>query len=123
MASTRRTAFLTDDFVRGLKAPTDKTQEIFWDAPDSAIAGSAGIFVPGLGLRCTAGGVKAFVYNQQVTDSVTQEFLDHARAAGVPVVGVYETMPTPGYDYQSWMMAELQALRQAVATGKSTTKL
>ncbi len=67
--------------------------------------------------------VKAFVYNQQVTDSVTQEFLDHARAAGVPVVGVYETMPTPGYDYQSWMMAELQALQRAVADGKSTTKL
>ncbi len=67
--------------------------------------------------------VKAFVYNQQVTDSVTQEFLDHARAAGIPVVGVYETMPTPGYDYQSWMIAELQALQRAVADGKSTTKL
>jgi zinc/manganese transport system substrate-binding protein len=67
--------------------------------------------------------VKAFVYNQQVTDSVTQEFLDHAHAAGIPVVGVYETMPTPGYDYQSWMMAELQALQRAVADGKSTTKL
>jgi zinc/manganese transport system substrate-binding protein len=67
--------------------------------------------------------VKVFVYNQQVTDSVTQEFLSHARAAGVPVVGVYETMPTPGYDYQSWMMAELQALERAVAHGKSTTKL
>jgi zinc/manganese transport system substrate-binding protein len=67
--------------------------------------------------------VKAFVYNQQVTDSVTQEFLSHARAAGIPVVGVYETMPTPGYDYQSWMMAELRALRLAVTDGKSTTKL
>jgi zinc/manganese transport system substrate-binding protein len=67
--------------------------------------------------------VKAFVYNQQVTDSVTQEFLDHARAAGIPVVGVYETMPTPGYDYQSWMMAELHALQRAVTDGKSTTKL
>jgi zinc/manganese transport system substrate-binding protein len=67
--------------------------------------------------------VKAFVYNQQVTDSVTQEFLTNARAAGVPVVGVYETMTTPGYDYQSWMMAELRALQQAVAHGKSTTKL
>jgi zinc/manganese transport system substrate-binding protein len=67
--------------------------------------------------------VRAFVYNQQVTDSVTQEFLKHAQAARVPVVGVYETMPTPGYDYQSWMMAELQALREAVANGKSTTKL
>ena len=59
--------------------------------------------------------VKAFIYNQQVTDSVTQEFLKHAHAAGIPVVGVYETMPTPGYDYQSWMMAELQALQRAVA--------
>jgi zinc/manganese transport system substrate-binding protein len=67
--------------------------------------------------------VKAFVYNQQVTDSVTQEFLKHARTAGIPVVGVYETMPTPGYDYQSWMTAELHALRLAVTDGKSTTKL
>jgi zinc/manganese transport system substrate-binding protein len=67
--------------------------------------------------------VKAFVYNQQVTDSVTQDFLKHAHEAGVPVVGVYETMPTPGYDYQTWMMAELHALAQAVAHGKSTTKL
>jgi len=67
--------------------------------------------------------VRAFVYNQQVTDSVTREFLNHARAAGIPVVGVYETMPTPGYDYQSWMIAELQALQRAVAHGKSTTKL
>jgi zinc/manganese transport system substrate-binding protein len=67
--------------------------------------------------------VKAFVYNQQVTDSVTEGFLKRARAAGIPVVGVYETMPTPGYDYQSWMMAELNALQQAVARGKSTTRL
>jgi zinc/manganese transport system substrate-binding protein len=67
--------------------------------------------------------VKAFIYNQQVTDSVTQEFLKRAHAAGIPVVGVYETMPTPGYDYQSWMMAELHALQRAVADGKSTTKL
>ena len=67
--------------------------------------------------------VQAFVYNQQVTDSVTQEFLEQARRAGVPVVGVYETMPTPGYDYQSWMMAELHALQRAVTDGGSTTTL
>src|SRR5580658_732234 len=47
--------------------------------------------------------VKVFVYNQQVTDSLTQSFLEAAKRAHVPVVGVYETMPTPGYDYQSWM--------------------
>ena len=66
--------------------------------------------------------VKAFVYNQQVTDSVTEGFLKRADAAGVPVVGVYETMPT-GYDYQSWMLAELHALAQAVAHGRSTREL
>ena len=67
--------------------------------------------------------VKAFVYNQQVTDSLTQSFLGAAKHAGVPVVGVYETMPTPGYDYQSWMLAEVRALRRAVAEGVSTEKL
>jgi zinc/manganese transport system substrate-binding protein len=71
----------------------------------------------------TSHRVKAFVYNQQVTDSLTQSFLEAAKRAGVPVVGVYETMPTPGYDYQSWMLAEVQALRRAVAEKRSTQKL
>ena len=30
------------------------------------------------------------------------------------MVGVYETMPTPGYDYQSWMLAEVDAIQAAV---------
>jgi zinc/manganese transport system substrate-binding protein len=67
--------------------------------------------------------VKAFVYNQQVTDSVTEGFLALAKKNGVPVVGVYETMPTPGYDYQSWMLAETDALENAFARRQSTTKL
>jgi zinc/manganese transport system substrate-binding protein len=67
--------------------------------------------------------VKVFVYNQQVTDQLTQSWLTAAKAAGIPVVGVYETMPTPGFDYQSWMLAEVNALHAAVAQGKSTEKL
>jgi zinc/manganese transport system substrate-binding protein len=67
--------------------------------------------------------VKLFVYNEQVTDSVTQSFLEAAERDGVPVVGVYETMPTPGYDYQSWMLAEVRALRAAVLERRSTRKL
>ena len=51
--------------------------------------------------------VKVFLYNQQVTDSLTASFLADRAADGIPVVGVYETMPEPGYDYQSWMMAEI----------------
>jgi zinc/manganese transport system substrate-binding protein len=67
--------------------------------------------------------VRALLYNEQVTDTLTQSFLDAARHAGIPVVGVYETMPSPGYDYQSWMMAELRALEKAVVAGKSTPRL
>ena len=67
--------------------------------------------------------VKAFVYNQQVTDSITRGFLAAAARDHIPVVGVYETMPTPGYDYQSWMMAELRALERAVSHGTSTRRL
>ena len=67
--------------------------------------------------------VKAFLYNQQVTDSLTASFLSLAHQDGIPVVGVYETMPTPGYDYQSWMLAETRALQQAVTSKISTQKL
>jgi zinc/manganese transport system substrate-binding protein len=67
--------------------------------------------------------VKVFVYNQQVTDSLTQSLLRLAQQHGIPVVGVYETMPTPGYDYQSWMAAEVHAVQQALAAGLSTTRL
>jgi zinc/manganese transport system substrate-binding protein len=67
--------------------------------------------------------VKVFVHNQQVTDSLTESFVQAAKRAGIPVVGVYETMPTPGYDYQSWMLAEVNALERAVAEHVSTEKL
>ena len=67
--------------------------------------------------------VKVFLYNRQVTDTLTQSFISLAQANGIPVVGVYETMPTPGYTYQSWMLAETKALQQAVTSKKSTEKL
>ena len=67
--------------------------------------------------------VKVFLYNQQVTDTLTQSFISLAQQNGIPVVGVYETMPTPGYTYQSWMLAETKALEQAVTSKKSTEKL
>jgi zinc/manganese transport system substrate-binding protein len=66
--------------------------------------------------------VQVFVYNQQVTDSLTQSFIADAHHAGVPVVGVYETMPS-GYHYQTWMVAEVQALLNAVVNHRSTQSL
>jgi zinc/manganese transport system substrate-binding protein len=41
----------------------------------------------------------------------------------VPVVGVYETMPTPGYTYQTWMLAEVHAIEKAITAKISTQKL
>jgi zinc/manganese transport system substrate-binding protein len=66
---------------------------------------------------------KVFVYNQQVVSSTTVSIRTTALNAGVPVVGVYETMPTPGYRYQSWMVAEVNAIQKAVASKVSTEKL
>ena len=57
--------------------------------------------------------VRVLIYNQQVTDELTQSFLARAHAAGLPIVGVYETMPA-GDTYQSWMLAEIRALAHAV---------
>jgi zinc/manganese transport system substrate-binding protein len=66
--------------------------------------------------------VKLFAYNQQVTDALTSSIRDNAVKAGVPLVGVYETMPA-GYDYQRWMLAEVSAIEKAVASKTSTQKL
>jgi zinc/manganese transport system substrate-binding protein len=66
--------------------------------------------------------VKVFLYNQQVTSSITQSIIKLANQNGIPVVGVYETMPT-GYTYQTWMEAEVNALNKAVTDKTSTQKL
>ena len=58
--------------------------------------------------------VKVLVYNEQVTDPLTVSLIALATRNHIPVMGVYETMPEPGYDYQSWMLAEVSAMRQAV---------
>ena len=67
--------------------------------------------------------VALFAYNQQVVDDLTTSIRDNAVKDGVPVVGVYETMPTPGYDYQTWMLAEVHAIEKAVTSKVSTQKL
>jgi zinc/manganese transport system substrate-binding protein len=67
--------------------------------------------------------VRLFAYNQQVVDALTTSIRMNALKNGVPVVGVYETMPTPGYDYQTWMLAEVHAIEKAVTSKISTQKL
>jgi zinc/manganese transport system substrate-binding protein len=66
---------------------------------------------------------QVFCYNQQVVSALTGSVRQTAESNHVPVVGVYETMPTPGYDYQSWMLAEVSAIQRAVVRHTSTKKL
>ena len=58
--------------------------------------------------------VRALIFNAQVTDASTQRLLDIASQAGVPVVGVTETLP-PGEDYTAWMFSELSRVENALS--------
>lgn len=66
--------------------------------------------------------VEAFVYNEQVTDTITQSFLRLAAENHIPVVGIDETMP-PHEHYGGWMLAETDALTAAILDGISTPRL
>lgn len=65
---------------------------------------------------------KVFLYNAQVTDTLTTSLLQIASNDHVPVVAVYETMPR-NYHYQGWMLAETDALLAAIEHGTSTRAL
>ena len=62
--------------------------------------------------------VKVFLYNQQVTDSLTESFLAKARQGRDPGRRGVRDDADPGYDYQSWMLAEVQ---RAAAGGRRPT--
>jgi zinc/manganese transport system substrate-binding protein len=54
------------------------------------------------------------IYNSQTVTPITTNLENEAIANGIPVVPVTETMP-PSDTYQTWMMAELNALDIALA--------
>lgn len=58
--------------------------------------------------------VKALVYNEQTSGPETQQVLAAARAAGIPVIPVRETLPA-GKSYLEWMTDTLAALKTALA--------
>jgi zinc/manganese transport system substrate-binding protein len=57
--------------------------------------------------------IKILIYNEQTNTPVTTNLENLARSKGIPIVPVTETMP-PGKTYQSWMMAQLNALEAAL---------
>ncbi|SFE46108.1 zinc/manganese transport system substrate-binding protein [Actinacidiphila alni] len=58
--------------------------------------------------------VKALVYNAQTSGPQTEKVKNAAKAAGIPVVPVTETLPD-GKDYLGWMTANVDALASALA--------
>jgi zinc/manganese transport system substrate-binding protein len=57
--------------------------------------------------------VALLAYNEQTTGATTEQVLAAAKAAGIPAVGVRETLPD-GQDYVEWMQHDLAAMRKAV---------
>lgn len=62
---------------------------------------------------------KVFLYNQQVIDGLTTTLRNLATKNQIPIVGVYETMPS-NHTYQTWMLAEIHALSNALKNHAST---
>lgn len=76
------------------------------DVPPAVLSQTLGLFA--------GGGVDVLVYNSQTTGPQTEQVLAAARAAGVPVVAVTETLPA-GQDVPGWMAANVAALQEALA--------
>jgi zinc/manganese transport system substrate-binding protein len=57
--------------------------------------------------------VKVLIYNEQTVSPITTRLQDEAKAAGIPVVPVTETMPS-ALNYQNWMLSQLAVLERAL---------
>jgi zinc/manganese transport system substrate-binding protein len=58
--------------------------------------------------------IKVLFYNNQAVSPITQRVRAAARAAGVPVVGVAETVPA-GLTFQAWQLKQARELLQALS--------
>lgn len=58
--------------------------------------------------------IRVLLYNEQAESPISARVLEAARHAGVPVVGVTETLPR-GATFQGWQLAQAKALQAALA--------
>jgi zinc/manganese transport system substrate-binding protein len=59
--------------------------------------------------------VRVLLYNSQAVSPITKRVREAAAKAGIPVVGVTETLP-PHLTFQQWQLAQARALYRALAT-------
>jgi zinc/manganese transport system substrate-binding protein len=57
--------------------------------------------------------VRVLLYNSQAASAVTARIEAAARSAGIPVIGVTETLP-PGETFQHWQLRQALALQRAL---------
>jgi len=76
------------------------------DPPAAVVAATLDLF--------GADPVRALLVNAQTRTPVTDQVEQAARAAGVPVVEVGETLPAGTVDYAEWINGQLEALRIAL---------
>ncbi len=62
--------------------------------------------------------IRILIYNEQTVSPITTKAQNDAKASGVPIVGVTETMPA-GETYQTWMLRQLDELRMALISAGS----
>lgn len=89
--------------------------------PRGFIDGIAGGTEPTPADRATAdrqiadGQIDVWVYNSQNATPDVQRLNDAARAAGIPIAAVTETLTPEGASFQAWMTRELEGLAAALA--------
>jgi zinc/manganese transport system substrate-binding protein len=64
--------------------------------------------------------IKVYVYNSQNSTPDVQAQVKEARAQGVPVVTVTETLTPAGASFQDWQVRQLRELKQALARATGT---
>jgi zinc/manganese transport system substrate-binding protein len=66
--------------------------------------------------QVTGHQIKVLIYNVQTVTPITTHLQQEAKDAGIPVVGVSESMPA-NEQYQSWMLKQLRSLHSALKKG------
>jgi zinc/manganese transport system substrate-binding protein len=61
--------------------------------------------------------IKVYVYNSQNATPDVQAQVDEAKAAGIPVTTITETLSPASATFQDWQVAQLTALQAALKTG------
>jgi zinc/manganese transport system substrate-binding protein len=64
--------------------------------------------------QVSAGRVRVFVFNSQNSTPDVQGVVARARAAGIPIVGITETLAPANLSFQDWQTGELKALLAAL---------